>query len=196
MPERTDHYACPKCEHVTYWRKIKGEDNVECVECGFKSTYKFLKNNEVIASGQGFSGDAMDIGKVGEKEFDAIEDATEKYVEGTIPAQGTVEAAKELMDQAEVERKIELVNKLDQEKEKDDIGWNLFTGAMKRRLATKRMEGRHGWWKEEVMSIDALKDKLYDNAGEATKDEMQIEALVDLGNYAMMLYNRLRGSVK
>jgi len=226
MPQRLDHYACPKCERVTYWRKEKGKDNYSCVECGFFATKQFLERNEVIPT-QPSPYDEMDIGKVVEEEFDAIEENIEDYVEGVVPAQGTIEAGKEIggfqhpkdvmmeepfeqdmtkeevyLDQAEVERKIKKVNALEVEKEKDEIGWNLFTAAMKRRLATKRMEGKHGWWDEEALTggmlLDKLRDALVNASGDIVSKELEsaLVELVDLGNYAMMLYNRLKGSVK
>jgi len=176
MDQKVDHYMCPRCEVVTDWRKssrMKGEGSVECVKCGFESTLAFLKSNEVIP-----------------KDFEKPT-VTEQIQSPTYPTQ------------EEVERRLEKVNKLEIEKEKDEIGWNLFTAAMQRRLSTKRMEGKHGWWDGKLRPTNVLLNKLEDASAEVRGrfvnnkgTESVMKELVDVGNYAMMLYNRLRGSVK
>jgi hypothetical protein len=64
----------------------------------------------------------------------------------------------------------------------DDVGVDAFANAMKRKLAQKRREGRSGWDREEQCSIESLEQLLRDHLAKGDP--------VDIGNFAMMIYNR------
>lgn len=66
----------------------------------------------------------------------------------------------------------------------DSMGMYCFYQACLRKLAKKRQEGRGGWNKPEAVSIEQLQDMLLDHV---TKGDM-----VDVGNIAMMIWNRQR----
>lgn len=71
----------------------------------------------------------------------------------------------------------------------DDEAVDLFAAAMKEKLAAKRAEGRGGWNDPAKCSIEFLVSLLH---GHVQKGDP-----VDIGNIAMMLWNRgVRGNSK
>lgn len=64
----------------------------------------------------------------------------------------------------------------------DDIAVDKFAAAMKAKLAKKRAEGRGGWEDEERCSAEFLNQLLNEHVGKGDP--------VDVGNLAMMLWNR------
>lgn len=67
----------------------------------------------------------------------------------------------------------------------DDIAVDRFAVAMKAKLARKRAEGRGGWDDPAECSIDYLTALLVNQIRErAVLDP------VDIGNFAMMIFNR------
>lgn len=66
----------------------------------------------------------------------------------------------------------------------DDEGVDLFADEMKRTLTRKRIEGRGGWDSPNECSIDRLWELLQRNVSQADS--------IDVGVYAMMIYNRIR----
>lgn len=64
----------------------------------------------------------------------------------------------------------------------DDIAVDRFTAAMKAKLAKKRAQGRGGWDDERVCSPDDLARMLVEHLPKGDP--------VDVGNFAMMLFNR------
>lgn len=71
-----------------------------------------------------------------------------------------------------------------QESDIDRIGVSNFAQAMRGKLKAKRLAGRYGWANQDVCTVGRLKQMLRHHA---KKDDM-----VDVGNIAMMIYNRER----
>lgn len=71
------------------------------------------------------------------------------------------------------------------EKHPDDIAVDRFAAAMKAKLAKKRADGAGGWDDPEVCHIDYLVHLL----SEQIHSRAALD-LVDIGNYAMMIFNR------
>ena len=67
----------------------------------------------------------------------------------------------------------------------DDLAVDRFAAAMKMKLAKKRLQGFGGWDNPEVCHIDylahLLKEQIHSRAALNT---------VDIGNFAMMIFNR------
>lgn len=68
----------------------------------------------------------------------------------------------------------------------DDLAVDRFATAMKARMAQKRAEGRSGWERPDECSIESLKGAL---------GRTPYGRPVDIGNYAMMLWNRAQPAV-
>lgn len=66
----------------------------------------------------------------------------------------------------------------------DDVAVNLFAAEMKRKLARKREDGYGGWDNPDACSIQFLRHEL--------KRHVEKGDPVDIGNFAMMIYNRVR----
>lgn len=65
----------------------------------------------------------------------------------------------------------------------DDAAVDRFAGAMKEKLAKKRAEGRGGWEDPSVISESQLWFMMEDHCHKGDP--------VDVGNFAMMLWNRI-----
>lgn len=83
----------------------------------------------------------------------------------------------------------------------DGLGVQLFSSAMRDRLIEKRAAGRYGWHDPDVVSEQTLEDMLanqfvacdpMDEPAEVGLRDASDETLVDIANYAMMLWNRRR----
>jgi len=87
----------------------------------------------------------------------------------------------------------------------DRIGLAFFTDEMRRRLQQKRREGRGGWFRQDDCEIQVLRDALMYKASLLFSQDRQDRQgcmidyaalrevnLVDIANYAMMLWNRQR----
>ncbi len=66
----------------------------------------------------------------------------------------------------------------------DALGLTRFSSAMAGKLKKKRLEGRGGWNREDVCSLQDLKAMLIDHLDEGEGD------MVDVANFAMMIWNR------
>ena len=66
--------------------------------------------------------------------------------------------------------------------EADEMGVDRFTVAMRRKLTQKRKEGRGGWNIPDACGIEDLREML--------EDHLQKGDLVDIANFAMMIWNR------
>ncbi len=64
----------------------------------------------------------------------------------------------------------------------DDLAVDRFANAMKAKLAKKRSEGYTGWDDKDACPTDRLQQMLLDHLAKADP--------VDVGNFAMMLFNR------
>lgn len=73
------------------------------------------------------------------------------------------------------------------EKHIDTIGVDRFSEAMKRKLAKKRAEGRHGWDNPDVCSERYLVQLFFD---ELLTDDSRGPDPVDLANFLMMIWGR------
>lgn len=67
----------------------------------------------------------------------------------------------------------------------DDIAVDRFAAAMKAKLAKKRGEGRGGWDDPNACPLDRLQAMLADHVEKGDP--------VDVGNFAMMIWNRSLG---
>lgn len=103
------------------------------------------------------------------------------------------EARNVVAEQAHTEYYIDLLQRIDaalsspakvggDEPHSDDIAVDRFTAAMKAKLAKKRAQGRGGWDDERVCSPDDLARMLVEHLPKGDP--------VDIGNFAMMLFNR------
>jgi hypothetical protein len=66
----------------------------------------------------------------------------------------------------------------------DAVGTRLLFEAMLNRLREKRLEGRHGWHKPEVCSVEDL-EEMFDKAW--TKNPTN---WLDIATFAMMIWHR------
>ena len=80
------------------------------------------------------------------------------------------------------------INEFEEGKAVDEAGLRRFTEAMNAKLAKKRDEGRGGWhcnpsvYGDRGTSVERLKEMLHDHI---KKGDM-----VDIANFAMMIWNR------
>jgi hypothetical protein len=65
----------------------------------------------------------------------------------------------------------------------DDVAVDRFAAAMKEKLAVKRAQGRGGWDDPEQCSLDYLVRLFHDHVSKGDP--------IDIGNFAMMLWNRM-----
>ena len=64
----------------------------------------------------------------------------------------------------------------------DEGAIKVFTDKMSAKLEVKRMQGRGGWFNDDIISVDALQEML--------QEHVDREDWVDVANLAMMLYFR------
>lgn len=76
----------------------------------------------------------------------------------------------------------------------DDIAIDLFADEMKRKMRAKRAEGRSGWDDPKQVTIVKLMSLLRAEVRSSIPARSALKHIdpVDVGNYAMMIYTRLR----